>query len=294
MGMSFRVVMASTKLLFCVLILSVGGTAAQTGRSLRGGTAAQMGRSLQDATTPQNRTCHGTKEGESCYAAVMWAMEHGIVMHPEWYPGLHVGSSFAEFQAHMDNIGHGGCEDPCDICETSRSGNQCYEAVTWAMEHGITLQPETYGNLTSGSTFEEFQRFFYFEGLGGCAWPCARCHTAVPDETCYAGVVWAMEHGIHEHPDWPIYAGLDADSSFVDFQAALHRHQIDRCPEPCGLCHTAVEGEPCYEGVMWEMEYGINLHPEWYPELTTNSSFEDVQAHLHEGNYNQCPEPCRQ
>merc|ERR1712187_531474 len=242
MGMSFRVVMASTKLLFCVLILSVGGTAAQTGRSLRGGTAAQMGRSLQDATTPQNRTCHDTKEGESCYAAVMWAMEHGIVMHPEWYPGLHVGSSFAEFQAHMDNIGHGGCEDPCDICETSKSGKQCYEAVTWAMEHGITLQPETYGNLTSGSTFEEFQRFFYFEGLGGCAWPCARCHTAVPDETCY----------------------------------------------------TAVEGEPCYEGVMWEMEYGISLHPEWYPELTTNSSFEDVQAHLHEGNYNQCPEPCRQ
>jgi len=292
--MSFRVVMAGTKLLFCVLILSVVGTAAQTGRSLRGGTAAQMGRSLQDATEPQNRSCHDTKEGESCYTAVTWAMEHGIVVHPEWYPGLHVGSSFAEFQAHMNTIGNGGCEDPCDICQTSKPGEQCYEAVTWAMDHGITLQPEAYGNLTSGSTFEEFQRFLYFEGNEGCKWPCSKCHTAVPDETCHTGVLWAMQTGIHLHPDWSIYSGLDADSSFVDVQAALHRHQSNRCPEPCGLCRTAVEGEPCYEGVMWLMEYGISLHPEWYPELTTNSSFEDVQVYLHEGNLEKCPEPCRQ
>merc|ERR1712087_516005 len=139
----------------------------QTGRSLRGGPAAQMGRSLQDAATPHNRSCHDTKEGESCYTAVMWAMEHGIVMHPEWFPGLNAGSSsFAEFQAHMDKIGQGGCKAPCDFCHTP--GEPCYEAVTWAMEHGITLHPEAYGNLTSGSTFEEFQRFLYFEGLEGC------------------------------------------------------------------------------------------------------------------------------
>merc|ERR1712151_1343964 len=124
-------------------------------------------------------SCHGTEEGERCYAAVTWAMEHGIVLYPEWYPGLHVGSSFAEFQAHLDNIGHGGCSYPCDICHTSVPGEQCYQAVTWAMEHGITLHPEAYGNLTSGSTFEEFQHFLYFEGLEGCKWPCSKCHTAV-------------------------------------------------------------------------------------------------------------------
>merc|ERR1711920_33150 len=146
------------------------------------------------------------------------------------------GSSFAEFQAHMNTIGNGGCEDPCDICQTSKPGEQCYDAVTWAMDHGITLQTEAYGNLTSGSTFEEFQRFLYFEGNEGCKWPCSKC----------------------------------------------------------GLCRTAVEGEPCYEGVMWLMEYGISLHPEWYPKLTTNSSFEDVQGYLHEGNLEKCPEPCRQ
>merc|ERR1712061_329562 len=279
-------------LLFGVLILSVVGTAAQTGRSLRGGTAAQMGRSLQDATTPQNRTCHDTKEGESCYAAVMWAMEHGIVMHPEWYPGLHVGSSFAEFQAHMDKIGHGGCSYPCDICRTAQPGEQCHTAVTWAMEHGITLHPEFYGNLTSGSTFEEFQRLLHLEGRENCTWPCPGCHTALPSETCYAGVVWAMEHGIQMHPEWDVYSGLDEHSSFPDFQAALHRHKVDRCPEPCGVCHTSEKGEKCYEGVMWVREHGIHIYPAWYPDLSTNSSFEAIQAHLHAGGFNECPEPC--
>merc|ERR1712151_146728 len=119
------------------------------------------------------------------------------------------------------------------------------------------------------------------------------CHNTEEGERCYAGVTWAMEHGIRDHPDWPEYAGLDADSSFVDFQLALHLHKVDRCPEPCGACHTAVEGERCYEGVMWAMEYGITIHPEWYPELAANSTFEDFQAHLHGGGFNECPEPCR-
>merc|ERR1712203_1124826 len=81
------------------------------------------------------------------------------------------------------------------------------------------------------------------------------CHDTKEGERCYTAVMWAMEHGIdwamqhgiHEHPDWSIYSGLDANSSFVDFQAALHRHQIDRCPEPCGLCRAAKKGELCYE-----------------------------------------------
>merc|ERR1712187_583747 len=291
MGMSFRVVMASTKLLFCVLILSVGGTAAQTGRSLRGGTAAQMGRSLQDVTTPHNRSCHDTKEGESCYTAVMWAMEHGIVMHPEWYPGLHVGSSFAEFQAHMNHISHGGCAEPCDICHTAEPGEQCYAAVRWAMHYGVKFFPESYGNLSAGATFEEFQRVLHLQGREGCTWPRPGCHTALPSETCYAGVVWAREHGIHQHPEW--YSSLNADSSFEDFQAVLHRSKVNRCPEPCGVCHPVVEGGLCYMAVMWVIEHGIHLHPEWYPMLPKSPSFEEAQAFLHQGGVGECPAPCR-
>merc|ERR1712050_758691 len=113
-------------------------------------------------------------EGESCYTAVVWAMEHGIVLHPEWYPGLNPGSSFAEFQAHLNEIGHGGCSDPCDICHTAEPGEQCYEAVMWAMDHGVSLHPEFYGNLSAGATFEEFQRLLHLEGREGCTWPCSK------------------------------------------------------------------------------------------------------------------------
>jgi len=276
------VVMDCTKLLLCVLAMPVTGAAGQGGRSLRG-----------LATAPQhNKSCHSTVEGESCYTAVVWAMEHGIVLHPEWYPDLHVGSTFAEFQAHMVKISHGGCDYPCDICHTAKPGSQCHTAVTWAMEHGVTLHPENYGNLSAGATFEEFQRLFHLEGIEGCPWPCPGCHTTLPNEKCHAGVVWAMEHGFDMNPENPVYSGLDAHSSFVDFQAALNRHKIDRCPEPCGVCHTSVEGERCYEGVMWARNSGIRIYPEWYPDLTTNSSFEAFQAHLHDGGFNECPEPC--
>merc|ERR1719330_1320322 len=40
------------------------------------------------------------------------------------------------------------------------------------------------------------------------------------------------------------------------------------------------------------MQYGITSHPEWYPGLAQNSSFEKFQAHLHNINHGNCPEPC--
>merc|ERR1712190_84430 len=44
---------------------------------------------------------------------------------------------------------------------------------------------------------------------------------------------------------------------------------------------------------MWAMHTGIASNPEWYPDLTSSSSFEDFQAHLHNIDYGQCPVPCR-
>ena len=47
-------------------------------------------------------------------------------------------------------------------------------------------------------------------------------------------------------------------------------------------CLTAVDGDSCYDHVMWAMTTGIADHPDWYPELTADSSFEDFQCHLHQ------------
>merc|ERR1712066_795475 len=89
-----------------------------------------------------------------------------------------------------------------------------------------------------------------------------------------------------------------------DFQAHLHSINHGNCPQPCNatsvtpptaapVCHTAMEGEDCYGAVTWAMDTGIFSNPEWYPDLTSSSSFEDFQAHLHNIDYGQCPVPCR-
>jgi len=97
-----------------------------------------------------------------------------------------------------------------------------------------------------------------------------------------------MTHGIHSHPEW--YSGLSVNSSRAEFQQYLSL-KYD-CPQACSTCRTVEPGEPCHKGVMWAMTHGIAAHPEWYPELEADSSFEAFQAHLHHGRFENCPMPC--
>lgn len=63
--------------------------------------------------------------------------------------------------------------------------------------------------------------------------PAHRCQAATLGSECYEDVVWAMSHGIQQHPEW--YPGLSPASSFYDFQAFLHRTEggHGKCPAPC-------------------------------------------------------------
>lgn len=245
-------------------------TPAQT--SLRGGTEA----------------CSTSVDGEECYAAVLWAKHYGIAQHPEWYDGLTHHSTFEEFQAILSSWGRFSCKRPCNLCHTSVQGETCYEEVMWAMFTGIQAHPEWYAGLTSGASFEEFQSNLHHGGHSSCPEPCDLCRTVVEGEQCYTDVAWAMNHGIDMHPEW--YTGLSSNSTQEEFQAFLS--DKFECPSPCGLCHTAVVGEPCYEGVMWAREHGIRAHPEWYPDLTPSSTLEAFQEHLHQGRFTSCPKPC--
>jgi len=240
------------------------------------------------ANHSNQENCSTTVEGEECYHAVLWAKHHGIVLHPEWYEGLTHHSSFEEFQSLLGMRGMFACNRPCNLCHTAVLGERCHEEVKWAMLHGIRENPEWYPGLTSGASFEEFQNHLHNSGYSSCPEPCDLCRSAVEGEECYTDVAWAMEHGINLHPEW--YAGLTRNSTREEFQAYLS-NKFD-CPRACGLCHTATAGEPCHEGVMWAMLHGIKVHPEWYPELAQNSSFEVFQEHLHEGKFMNCPRPC--
>jgi len=238
-----------------------------------------------------DEVCSTSIEGQECYHAVVWAQSHGILLHPEWYGGLTEDSSFQEFQNHLSAGGLGTCKRPCNLCHTAAQGEKCHEQVRWAMVIGIQHYPDWYSGLSSGSSFEEFQNHLRRSPHSDCPEPCNLCRTVVGGAgvtVCYTQVQWAMEQGIKQHPEW--YSGLSQNSSRQEFQAYLSTKQ--ECPLACDHCHTAEQGEPCYEGVTWAMQDGIAAHPEWYPELTTDSSFEDFQTHLLEGGFHNCPRPC--
>jgi len=249
---------------------------------------------LEEDETPEEdeEECYTSEEGEQCHSAVLWAQQHGVLQHPEWYQGLTQHSNFEAFQDLLKARGVGDCQRPCKLCRTAVEGETCFTMVQWAMLVGIRKHPEWYPGLASGSSFEEFQSLLHRNSgsKGGCPTaPCNLCRTVTePGELCYKEVDWAMTRGIHAHPEW--YPGLSAKSSQAEFQQYLSLTYD--CPQACGLCHTAEPGEPCHEGVVWAMRYGLEAHPEWYPELKANSTFEDFQAHLHQGKFQNCPMPC--
>jgi len=183
-------------------------------------------------------TCHTAAEGEWCHTAVTWAKQHGIKLHPEWYPALSQRSSFEAFQDHIHRLDEKACPLPCPVpwepsCHTAVEGEQCHTAVVWAMQHGIVNHPEWYANLTEKSSFEAFQNHLYALNFDNCPLPCdfAKCHTAVGAERCAIATQWAMQHGIYEHPEW--YPALTPQSSYEAFQAHLHALKYDNCSYPC-------------------------------------------------------------
>jgi len=46
-------------------------------------------------------------------------------------------------------------------------------------------------------------------------------------------------------------------------------------------CRTAVTGEACYTAAAWAKRIGVTIRPEWYPGLSSASSFKDFQARLY-------------
>jgi len=102
--------------------------------------------------------------------------------------------------------------------------------------------------------------------------------------------------------------GWDAcdDPSTVVFHPFKTLHGYEKClhaalnPRPQkilsvapGACHTVAKDEPCYWAVTWAFKHGLKKHPEWYPGLTADSTFEDFQQFYHTTQQHHCPEPCR-
>ncbi|CAE7037619.1 unnamed protein product [Symbiodinium natans] len=137
------------------------------------------------------------------------------------------------------------------------------------------------------------------------------CHTAVPDEDCFWATKWLMDEGRIKHPD--AYPEVTAESTWEDAQRALWKSGKNECKKPCKEepeeisgkagtakkaegkeeeCHTSVPHEDCYHATKWLMDEGRIKHPDAYPDVTAESSWEDAQHALWKRGKSGCKKPC--
>jgi hypothetical protein len=133
------------------------------------------------------RTATSEDEDDTCFVAVRWAIRHGIVQRPEWYPKLDVWSSFEEFQAHIHKANSSACPvKPCTECHTVRFGEKCHDHVLWTLKHGIHKHPQWYKGLNHASRFEHVQQRLHEDENTSCPMPCAPRLFGDPSLFCFS------------------------------------------------------------------------------------------------------------
>lgn len=246
----------------------------------------------QDVDVAIGSKCKDSVAGEDCYNHVVYTKRVNLPEHPEWYPGLDKKAGFFAIQAYLHE--QGVCPKPCTKVKKVEH-KQPEKAVNKSCD-GLELLKK----LECEEKQEESNE--------------VECHTAEAGEACYGDVLFAMKtikEGTHD--EW--YPGLDPEATQEEVQAYLHnQHSADvtkLCPLPCNAtavkhvaahdnrpCHTATtdQDELCYKAVLWVISDGIKQHPEWYVNITTANSFEDVQNRLAEDPKGQCQAkacPCK-
>lgn len=118
------------------------------------------------------------------------------------------------------------------------------------------------------------------------------CRNAEQGTECFNHVLYAMSHGIYQHPNW--YPGLTSKSSFGDFQALLHLLPSNECARPCreaGCLRLSVQFA-CQLRVEWLRQVEFIQHSVWYPELSADSSSEALAMALWQRGDKACSRPC--
>jgi len=117
---------------------------------------------------------------------------------------------------------------PCMVLE---EGDDCYKEVLDVL-YDIQENPDSRDGLTKWSNFEEVQTWLHQNEKKSKCLDACRCQTPPVSSHCYASLVFAMESGIQEHPEW--YEGLTEESPRNDFQEHLWKFSNDtECSRPC-------------------------------------------------------------
>ncbi|CAE7319990.1 CAT1 [Symbiodinium sp. CCMP2592] len=210
--------------------------------------------------------------------------------------------------------------EPEEDCYTSVEPEKCFYATKWLMEEGRYKYPDAFSEVTSESSWEDAQEALWKRGKDGCKKPCPHesaddidkeeCHNAVPPDDCYYATKWLLDEGRWQHPH--SFPEVTAHSTFEDAQRALWQRSEGSCKQPCSEeseeqekeeekeeeevpkedCYTSVEPEKCFYATKWLMEEGRYKHPEAFPEVTPESSWEDAQTAFWKRGKDGCQKPC--
>jgi len=117
------------------------------------------------------------------------------------------------------------------------------------------------------------------------------CMVLEEGDDCYKEVLDAL-YDIRDNPD--SREGLTKWSSFEEVQTWLHQNESkSKCFDACE-CQVAPINSHCYSSLVFARESGIREHPEWYPDLTEESSTFDFQEYLWKNvNETECLRPCK-
>eukprot|EP00928_Gymnodinium_smaydae_P029387 TRINITY_DN2214_c0_g2_i2.p1 TRINITY_DN2214_c0_g2~~TRINITY_DN2214_c0_g2_i2.p1 ORF type:complete len:650 (+),score=43.82 TRINITY_DN2214_c0_g2_i2:30-1979(+) len=112
-------------------------------------------------------------------------------------------------------------------CYDARKGEDCYNAVLWAMRYGFHQHPDWYPHFGPSSTFQDYQALLHAENRSRCHKPCGQvfCRKLEPHEEmpylqeCYSRVI--------------VKRRQLSDRSFESLQAEVSSETGGRCPMPC-------------------------------------------------------------
>jgi len=144
-----------------------------------------------------------------------------------------------------------------DATGCSTPNDECSRSVYYAMETAIKSHPSWYPALSESSSFEDFQAHFALQGSGGC-----QCSKNKVKEMLAAKNNLLKVSGV-----------ADSDSE------PGKRMVTEKCGQVSAKCEHAVK---------FAMETGFTAHPNWYPELTEKSTFEDFQEHFSKQKFPDC------
>eukprot|EP00933_Yihiella_yeosuensis_P055621 TRINITY_DN5446_c0_g3_i1.p1 TRINITY_DN5446_c0_g3~~TRINITY_DN5446_c0_g3_i1.p1 ORF type:complete len:1148 (+),score=179.25 TRINITY_DN5446_c0_g3_i1:19-3462(+) len=198
---------------------------------------------------PQNWQwgCSVPVDGDPCDKAVRWIMESGTSQHPEWYPSLTPASTYGEVQYFLSET-HKNCPAPCTgranvkeasinipfkVCADASPSDRCGHHIAFARDVEMKTYPERYPNLTSTSSFRDWQRHFHSQSPGKCPAPCDECREATSSSKC-AGMI-SNEIGKIRGPLTAPFSGASMWSSFAELQGILKKYNKGGCPQPCAL-----------------------------------------------------------